>query len=325
MLKTAIWGVGKWGQTLVNSVQGKSDLIQFTDAVARTPAKYEDFASTRGLRLHDNPEAILANPDIDAVVIATANTLHPEHARQAARAGKHVFVEKPFGLDADDAQSAVDVCREAGVTLAVGFNRRFLPVMHDLRAMVEAGELGEVLHFEGQFSGPTGLRMDPASWRSSAAEAPGGGMTARGNHVLDAMILLSGLVSSVFAISDRRVLPVEIDDTTAMLLRFSSGVSAYIGTLMATGEYFRLQVFGSSGWAEMRGLQRLIIGDLDGNETVRDYEPFDMESDELDAFARAATGGKPFLGSFDDAVHGTAVLQAVVRSAECGETVEVVS
>ena len=72
MLNAAIWGVGRWGQTLVDSVQGKSDVIRFTDAVARTPAKYEAFARSRGLRLHDDPAAVLDNRDVDALVIATA-------------------------------------------------------------------------------------------------------------------------------------------------------------------------------------------------------------------------------------------------------------
>ena len=324
MLKAAIWGVGKWGQTLVDSVQGKSDVIRFTDAVARTPAKYEAFARSRGLRLHDNPAAVLDAPDVDALVIATANSLHPAHTREAAAAGKHVFVEKPFGLDAEDARLAVERCERAGVTLAVGFNRRFLPVMRDLRAMAEEGELGKLLHVEGQFSGPTGLRMDPASWRGTAGEAPGGGMTARGIHVLDAMIAICGRVSSVFAISRRRVLDLEMDDTTAMLLQFDSGISACLGTLMATGECWRLHLFGSRGWAEMRGVRRLVLGDLDGRETVRDYEPFDMEHAELEAFARAATGGPPYPVPPAETVHGIAVLQALVRSAERGEAVEIV-
>ena len=324
MLSAAIWGVGRWGQTLVDSVRGKSDEIRFTDAVARTPSKYEAFARERGLRLHDDPEAVLDNPDVDALVIATANSLHPAHVRQAAAAGKHVFVEKPFGLDADDARHAVEGCERAGVTLAVGFNRRFLPSMRDLRTTVEEGDLGTVLHVEGQFAGPPGLRMAPGSWRATTAEAPAGGMTARGIHTLDAMIALCGRVSSVFATSQRRVLDNELDDTTAALLKFDNGISAYLGTLMATGEYWRLHLFGSRGWAEMRGMERLIVGDLDGHETVHDYEPFDIERAELEAFARAAAGGPAFPVPPTDAVHGTAVLQALVRSIERSEVVEVV-
>lgn len=315
MLKAAIWGVGTWGQTLVDSVQGKSPLIQFTTAIVRTPEKYEQFALSRGLELGVDPAAVLANPAIDAVVIATANSKHAEHARQAAHAGKHVLVEKPFGLTAEEARSAVAACGERGVVLGFGFNRRFLPSLRDMKAMMEDDTLGRILHIEGQHSGPTGLRMQASSWRGTAAEAPGGGMTARGIHIVDAMIHLCGPVASVFAMSDRRVLPVEMDDTTSMLFRFASGATGYLGTIMATGNFWRIHAFGTRGWAEMRGERKLIRGDLDGRESARDYEAVDITRAEIEAFARSILDGVPYPLPADEAVHGTAVLEAIVRSA----------
>lgn len=324
MLNAAIWGVGKWGQRLVDSVQGKSDVIRFTVAVARTPAKYEDYAKAHGLRLTDDPASVLADPDVGAVVIATANSLHPEHARQAAAAGKHAFVEKPFGLEGTDARDAVAACAKAGVTLAVGFNRRYLPAMRDLHRMVTDGTLGEILHVEGQHSGPSGYRLTPDNWRSTGAEAPAGGMTARGIHVVDAMIHLCGAIESVrAATSERRVLDVEMDDTTSMLLRFASGATAYLGTVMVTGHFWRVHVFGSRGWAELRGERTLVTCDLDGKTEVRDYPPFDIERAELEAFAHAVAGGEPFAVPPAEAAHGTAVLEAIAHAAETGAPVAV--
>lgn len=321
MLRAAIWGVGKWGQTLVDSVHGKSDAIGFTVAIARTPSKYEDFAKSRGIALAGDPATVLSDPDIDAVVIATANSLHPEHVRQAAEAGKHAFVEKPFGLKADDALSAVRACERAGVVLGVGFNRRFLPSFRDLEKAVKGGDLGRILHVEGQFSGPTGLRIEPGSWRGMATEAPAGGMTARGIHVLDSMIQLCGRVASTYAISERRVLRTGMDDTTSMLFRFSNGATGYLSTIMATGHIWNIHVFGTKGWVEMRGQQTLVFSDLDGKETVREYEAVDIERAELEAFAAAVNGGAAFPVLPDDAVHTTAVLEAVTRSAETGHRV----
>jgi len=323
MLRAAIWGVGKWGQTLVDSVQGKSDAIGFTVAIARTPSKYEDFAQSRGIALASDPATVLSDPDVDAVVIATANSLHPEHVRQAAKAGKHAFVEKPFGLEAGDALSAVRACERAGVVLGVGFNRRFLPAFRDLEKAVNGGDLGRILHVEGQFSGPTGLRIEPGNWRGMAAEAPAGGMTARGIHVLDAMIQLCGPIASAYAVSERRVLRAGMDDTTAMLFRFSNGTTGYLSTIMATGHIWNIHVFGTKGWVEMRGQQTLVFSDLDGKETVREYEAVDIERAELEAFAAAVNGGAAFPVLPDDAVHTTAVLEAVTRSAETGQRVAV--
>ena len=323
MLRAAIWGIGTWGQTLVDSVQGKSDLIRFTTGIARTPAKYAPFAASRGLALSADPSAVLADPAIDAVVIATANSRHAEHTRQAAEAGKHVLVEKPFGLTAGQAREAVAACRKAGVILGFGFNRRFLPSLRDMKAAMADGSLGEILHIEGQFSGPTGLRMSPSSWRGTAAEAPGGGMTARGGHVVDAMIHLCGPIASVFAMSDRRVLPLEMDDTTSMLFRFAGGMTGYLGTLMATGPYWRIHAFGTRGWIEMRGERRLVTGDLDGRESVREYEVVDITRAEIEAFARSIRDRVPFPLPAEEAIHGTAVLEAIVRSAAIGTQVHV--
>jgi predicted dehydrogenase len=90
--------MGTWGQNLVASMQGKSDLIKFVAGATRTPARAEEFAKKHGIRLYDSYEQILADADIDAVVLATPHSAHSEQIIAAARAGKHVFTEKPLGL-----------------------------------------------------------------------------------------------------------------------------------------------------------------------------------------------------------------------------------
>src|SRR5262245_13588071 len=95
MIRAAIIGVGRWGQNLVGSVQGKSDVIRFTAGATRTVSKAEAYANEKGFPLYDSYERALADPDIDAVVLATPHTQHAEQVAAAARARKHVFVEKP--------------------------------------------------------------------------------------------------------------------------------------------------------------------------------------------------------------------------------------
>src|SRR5262245_62543139 len=85
MLNAAIVGLGRWGQNLVNSVQGKSSAIRFTAGATRTVAKAADYAREKGFPLHDSFEKILADPDIDAIVLATP---HTQHARQVVAAAK---------------------------------------------------------------------------------------------------------------------------------------------------------------------------------------------------------------------------------------------
>src|SRR4029078_9407807 len=97
--------------------------------------------------------------------------------------------------------------------------------------------------------------------RTSRVDAPGGAMAARGIHTLDAMIQLGGLVRSVFAYSQARAAPPESDiyDTSSMVSLFDAGVTGYLGTIFATAELWRVHVFGSNGWIEMRSHEHLYV------------------------------------------------------------------
>ena len=106
----AIVGMGGWGQNLVNSVQGKSELIQFVAGATRTPGRAEEFSRKHGIPLQTSFEAVLADPSVDAVVLATPHSMHTEQIVAAARAGKHVFTEKPLGLTTEQSAAAVKAC-----------------------------------------------------------------------------------------------------------------------------------------------------------------------------------------------------------------------
>jgi len=323
-IKAALCGLGRWGERLIDAVRG-SDKLRFVAGVTRDPDSHRDLAARAGIALIADYGAALRDPGIDAVVLATPHSRHHQQIVEAARAGKHVFTEKPLTLTRASAQDAVDACRRAGVTLGLGFNRRYAPAFVEMMHRIRAGEIGEVLHVEGQFSGPTGYRLKAGNWRATRAEAPGGGMTARGIHTLDAMIQIGGLVSTVYAHSDRRKLPadIDIDDTTSMLLRFESGVTGYLATIFVTGEFWRVHAFGTGGWLEMRGDTELVACALEGAPQTVSLPKADKERAVLEAFADAVAAGKPFMVPPEEAVNGIAVLEAIVASAGSGKPVRI--
>ena len=190
---------------------------------------------------------------------------------------------------------------------------------------IRAGEIGKVLHMEAHQAGPTAYKYKAGMWRNSRVEAPGGGMAARGIHTLDAMIQIGGLVRNVFAYSDRRVATpeVEIDDTTSMLLKFDSGVTGYLGTIFATAELWRVHVFGSNGWLEMRSHEDLYACALEGEPEKITLPACDLERAALEAFADGVASGQRFVVPADQAVNGIAVLEAIVASAESGKPVQI--
>jgi predicted dehydrogenase len=314
MVRAVVVGLGDWGQRLARSVHEKSDKIRIVKGVTRTPAKVEAFSCETGIEVVSDLDAVLADPAVDAAILATPHSQHVPQVKAAAAAGKQVFVEKPLALERKEAESAFEACADADVVLAVGQNRRFLPAAEHLRGLVKAGELGQLLHVEANFSGLSGARHAVSSWRASHAESPWGGMTGKGLHMSDLMISFLGPIAEVDARSLRQVNEAEIDDTTIMLLRFASGATGYLATLTATPDEWRLQLFGSKGWAEIRDHNRLTITRTGADKEVLDFPPFDIERAELEAFADAVTTGEPYPIARDEVLNNVAYLEAIGRS-----------
>ncbi len=322
MLKAALYGMGRWGNRLTESVQNSSK-IRIVKGVSRDPARHTEFTKKTGTPVIASYEDVLRDPQIDAVVLATPHTQHHQQIIAAAKAGKHVFVEKPFTLTRATAEQAVEACRKAGVTLSVGFNRRHAPAFVEMMRRIRAGDIGNVVHLEGQFSGPSGYALKPGMWRAMRVETPGGGMTPRGVHALDSMIQIGGLVKEVYAHSARRKLPAntDIDDTTSMLLKFAGGVTGYLATVLVTGEIWRVHAFGTKGWLEMRGDTELNVLGLEGKPERITYPAVDKEQLVLEAFADAVAAKVPFVVPPEHAINSAAVLEAIVSSATSGQPV----
>src|SRR6185437_11059122 len=206
-MNLGIVGLGWWGTTLVESLRS-SETLRFVAAFNRSRSpRSQDFAAAHALRLHDSYEGLLADSAVDAVVLATPPAGHSEQILAAVVAGKHVFCEKPFVMSADEARRCLAAAKARGVTIGVGYNRRFHPSWIDLKQRIGAGELGTILHVECTMSGPNGLSMDANAWRASRAESPCGGLFPLGVHAIDGVIDLLGNFQEVYCQSFRRAVP----------------------------------------------------------------------------------------------------------------------
>ncbi len=336
MIRAAQVGLGWWGKTLVESVQGTSDSIQFVACTSRTKTDdYVAFAKQHGLTYAENYEAILADKNVDAVVLATPHSQHSPQVIAAAKAGTHVFCEKPFALHKVEAEQAVAATQKAGVTLGLGYNRRFHPEMTKLREQIRNGDLGTILHVEATMTFPNALALKADAWRAQRDETPAGGLTPLGVHAIDGMIDLCGEIDTVYCQSFRRVVAVDSDDTTSMLFRMKAGMSGYLGTMTATGPGFSFQVFGSKGWVRLEGMTHVAGASSEERRTTLfgrcKFQPakgpaetweaakLDVTRASLEAFAAAAQGGLAYPIPLSEMVHGAAVTEAVVRSAESGK------
>jgi predicted dehydrogenase len=292
MIRTAIVGLGRWGRSLVEASLGH-ERIGIARAVETDTENAQAFCAQHDLDLTHDLDAVLADPGIDAVLLATPHSLHRPQVIACAAAQKQVFCEKPLALSRADAAAMFNACREADVVLAVGHNRRFWPSMRALRDTVASGELGTILHVEGHNSNENS-QMITAGWRLSPEESPGGGLTGAGLHVLDALVSMLGPVRQVYAQLKRREAGPPPLDTALVALDFVNGVTGTLATIRATPFYWRLHVFGTKGSAEVLDECTMILRKSGRGSERISFAAIDVLRAELGAFAEAIEKRRPF-------------------------------
>ena len=326
MIKALIVGLGGWGQTLVNSVQGKSDKITFVHGLTRTSSdEAKAYAKEKGFGLLNcSYEEAIARDDVDAVVLASPHSIHADQVVAAAAAGKPIACDKPFTLNSADANRSIKAAQDANITLVVLHNRRFNPVYQEIQRLVKSGVLGDIAHIEANFSGDSAIKrkIDPRKWRDDPSESPLGSMTNRGLHALDAMVGCCGPVDRVFTAAINCTDHIRGYDTTSCLMWFKAGMTGSLSTLNATSAYWRLKVFGTEGTAEMRGWQELVVHMRGQDPEVTVLDKIDIERAELEAFADALTGGAPYPMSYEEMAAVPAFLEAAIQSSETEQIVK---
>ena len=183
-----------------------------------------------------NYHEVLDNPEIDAVVVATPNSLHKTISIEALESGKHVLCEKPLGIDLAECNTMVEIAQKSGLVNAVSFIYRFAPAIRYLKYLIDSGALGEIRHFRAQY-----LQRVPdifLGWRSksSLAGAGGGALGDVGTHLIDFAHYLVGEIDAVSAwtktfLPQRRVAGTnhfedcDVDDAAGYLAEFTNGAT----------------------------------------------------------------------------------------------------
>ena len=319
MIAAAIVGLGRWGRNIVEAASGH-DRLKIVRAVEPEVDGARDFCNRHHLDLSPTLDAVLADPNIKAVLLVTPHSLHPAQVIACAAAGKQVFCEKPLALHRADAAQMFDACRKAGVLLAVGHNRRFWPALRALRDIVASGELGTLLHIEGHNSNENSQNIT-AGWRLSEAESPGGGLTGAGLHVLDAFVSMLGPVRQISAqLHSREPGPPPLD-TAMLMMDFVNGVTGTLSTIRATPFYWRVHVFGTKGSAEVLD-EMTLVRRVSGSKPMRHTLPtIDVLRAELDAFADAVEGKRPYPVPEADVLATLAAFEAALASMKSGQPV----
>jgi 1,5-anhydro-D-fructose reductase (1,5-anhydro-D-mannitol-forming) len=221
-----IVGLGRIADTEIAPAVAAAANSTLAGVVSRTAAKAEEFAARHGAAAaYDDYAALLADPSVDAVYIATPNALHADQVVAAAEAGKHVLCDKPLATSVTEAERAVAACEAAGVRLGITFQTRNHEGMRDIRDLLAAGGIGSVRLVQVELG--TGRKL-PQGWRTDPGLAGVGVMHNLGVHAYDLLrFLLGAEVVEATAVVD--VEPGFSVDTLALaLLRFDNGALAYV-------------------------------------------------------------------------------------------------
>jgi predicted dehydrogenase len=324
-VRLASIGTGRWGSELAEAV-ARTGTAEVVSGWARHPEGREAFASRHGAHAAGSLDELLGDPAVEGVIITTSNQSHRMMIEQAAAAGKHVFVDKPFTNTVEDGLAAIAAARDAGVLLQVGHQRRRTPAKRRIKAMLDAGELGEVETVVTNQSIPNGFKMPETAWRWDPEQSPLGSMTSLGVHKIDTIHYLVGPVRSVFAFTrPGRVKP--IDEATVLAMELESGALATLTTSFFTPVVNDTTVFGSdaAAWSTQGGARLRIQGRDDPEPVDVQLEPIDELADEMAEFSGAIRGETTVEVDGEAGLAVIAVMEAAVESAASGRAVEVAS
>ena len=329
MLNVAVCGLGWWGRVIVPLAKSSAKL-KVVRVVDPDPAAAA-FASQQGISLSSFDD-VLTDPAVHGIVLCTPHTLHTDQIVRAANAGKHVFCEKPLSLSRSEVLRAIDAINKKKLTLAVGHEKRFEPPIQEALRMIKAGELGTPLQIEANFVQDKFLSLPADNWRLSAKEAPAGPMTATGIHLLDLSVGVFGAAQRVFASVKTLGSHLANGDTLAILVDFGKG-HALLNACLATPFDGRFAVYCSKGWVEVRDKAHpeapegwtLTVVPRGKERMVKSYPPAKAVLANLEAFADAASGGRPYPVPQAEMVANVSALEAIFKSAASGKIEEVVA
>ena len=323
-LRVGCVGMGWWSDVLADAMQ-RSGKLKIAACFSRSQDKREAFAKKYGCRPVASYDALLSDQSIEAIVNTTPNDAHLETTRAAAQAGKHVFLDKPIANRVSDAKAIASTCREAGVILALGYQRRRESHFRHVRSLIDAGAFGKMVNAEANISRDRLGKIDLSSWRYQAAGMPGGVMLQIGIHYSDVLEYLLGPIKAVNGRFAQLVLPGDNPDVASLILEHDSGALSTLNASYASAsEYYLMNIYGKDATAfyDMHGGLRMLKRGEDKAAPVAAAKN-DTFVEELEEFAAAVRGnGAPEVGG-EYATTSLAVVRAGILSAREGRRVEV--
>ena len=339
-VKVGIVGLGRWARVLTRAAS-QSDKLQLVAGYSRSEDKRDAFANDMGVQSVADMATLLADPQIEGVILTVPNEQHLPVAAEVAKAGKHVYTEKPIASTLEEGLEIAALEQRYGVTVTVGHSARLMAGIRAMREAIDSGALGRVAMIEANFSNERALELTPETWRWYKDRAPGGPLSQLAIHMFDILHYLGGDVVEASSMASK-LSPVgaEVDDQSMTLLKFADGKVGYVGSCWTSPGVFATRVFGSKGlmhyeidfgvWDTPEKIHEsaslYIQRGKDGygkREVLKDHQS-DMFRAELEMFAESCRSGKANELNADNGNAAVAIVYAALRSVELnGQAVKV--
>ena len=329
-MRAAVVGLGWWGKVIVKNL-AKSKKINVVCGVDQDLSQLKEFGVEYNIELRNSYASVLSDASIDSVILATPNRLHHTHIIDAAESGKFIFCEKPLCLNSENAREAIRSCKENGIVLGLGHERRFEPAMKSLFDHVARGDIGRVLHVETNFSHDLFDNLSKDNWRFNPKDAPGGGFTARGIHLTDFMVHMFGGAKRVYSTMSSIAYEKPRIDTMSANIEFSNGITGIVSVSIATPFYGRYTVFGDKGWIEAREINNfehddpgeLVFCKQGGERIITNHPHTNTVLENFELWHDACVNNQDYPITQEEMVANIEIFEAIVKSGETGEIVDI--
>ncbi|MEA4831768.1 1,5-anhydro-D-fructose reductase [bioreactor metagenome] len=292
-------------------------------------------------RAYDNTQDLVNDPEIEAIYIASPVIYHKEQVIAAAKAKKHLLVEKPIAMTIDDCNELVNACNKAGVLSATGFMMRYGAYNMAMKKLVSEGAIGQIVSARGQLT--CWYPEIPGAWRQNKSLSGGGALIDMGIHCIDLIEYITGSKTvATFGINETKTFKYNVDDSSNILLKLSNGATAYVDSnfnIPDAAAKCRLEFYGTRGSILAEGT----IGQIDGGkidvviseaggydaaQNRNDVTPLEVKVDfgnmytrEIESFSNSILTGAPVQVPMTDAVWIQKVVEAAYKSGETGTLV----
>ena len=343
MINIGIIGCGKIAQVRHIPEYAENPDVKLAAFFSPNRARAQEQADKYGGKVYDTAEALLADPEIDAVSICAANYAHAELSMQALNAGKHVLCEKPMATTLDDCEAMVECAKKNGKFLMIGHNQRLAKAHMEAKRLIDAGLIGDIITFRTSFGhgGPETWAIKPGkdTWFFDKSKAAMGVMADLGVHKTDLIQYLTGQrvvrTTARLVTLDKRGEDGEligVDDNAVCIYEMSGGA---FGTMTASWTYYGAEdnstvLYGTKGIMRIYDdpAHSIVVKLADGQEQVYDVEQIQTNDNQtksgvIDLWVDCLKNNRAPEISGESALYAMRAVFASIESSQTGKTVEI--